>query len=75
MSIFLAYAATFPDAQVLLMFVIPVKMKWMGIAYSVLLAVEMIQGTGYGVYDIFYRKKEMKRVDLGDEATLSNSDE
>ena len=55
MSIFLAYAATFPDAQVLLMFVIPVKMKWMGIAYSVLLAVEMIQGTGYGVYDIFYR--------------------
>lgn len=37
MSIFLAFAATFPDAQVLLMFIIPVRMKWMGIAYAVLL--------------------------------------
>ncbi len=55
MSIFLAYAATFPDAQVLLMFIIPVKMKWMGIAYSVLLLVDLISGTGYGVIDIFYR--------------------
>ncbi len=32
MSIFLAYALTFPEAQVLLMFVIPVKVKWLGIA-------------------------------------------
>lgn len=54
MSIFLAYAATFPDAQVLLMFVIPVKVKWMGIAYAVLLAVNFIQGMGAGM-NIFYR--------------------
>ncbi len=44
MSIFLAYAATFPDAQVLLMFIIPIRMKWMGIAYAVLLGLEMISG-------------------------------
>ena len=28
MSIFLAYAATFPNAEVLLMFVIPIKVKY-----------------------------------------------
>lgn len=33
MSIFLAFATSFPDMQVLLMFVIPVKMKWMAIVY------------------------------------------
>lgn len=43
MSIFLAYAATFPEMQVLLMFIIPVKVKWMGIAYGILLAVQFIQ--------------------------------
>ncbi len=37
MSIFLAFAATFPDVQVLLMFVIPVKVKWMGIIYGVMI--------------------------------------
>jgi len=55
MSIFLAYAATFPDAQVLLMFVIPVKMKWMGIAYGVLLLVQLISGIGIPVFNVFYR--------------------
>lgn len=43
MSIFLAYAATFPEMQVLLMFIIPVKVKWMGIAYGVILAVQFLQ--------------------------------
>lgn len=55
MSIFLAYAATFPDAQVLLMFVIPVKMKWMGIIYAVLLLVQLVSGVGIPVFNIFYR--------------------
>ena len=55
MSIFLAYAATFPEAQVLLMFVIPVKMKWMGIAYGVLLLVQLIGGIGLPVFNVFYR--------------------
>ncbi|MCM1184783.1 MAG: rhomboid family intramembrane serine protease [Roseburia sp.] len=44
MSIFLGFAATFPNVQVLLMFIIPIKVKWMGIAYAVMLAFEMIQG-------------------------------
>lgn len=44
MSIFLAYAATFPDMKVLLMFVIPVKVKWMGIAYGVVLVTDFLFG-------------------------------
>lgn len=42
MSIFLAYAATFPNAQVLLMFVIPIKVKWLGIVYGVMLVYQMV---------------------------------
>ena len=42
MSIYLAYAATFPNAQILLMMIIPVKVKWMGIIYGVMLAYEFI---------------------------------
>lgn len=44
MSIFLAFAATFPDMQVLLMFIIPVKVKYMGIIYGVYLVLECIMG-------------------------------
>jgi hypothetical protein len=43
MSIFLGFAATFPDVQVLLMFIIPIKVKWMGIAYAILLGVQFLQ--------------------------------
>lgn len=43
MSIFLGFAATFPEVQVLLMFIVPIKVKWMGIAYGVLLAVQFLQ--------------------------------
>lgn len=45
MSIFLAFAATFPEVQVLLMFILPIKVKWLGIAYAVLLLLEFIQGS------------------------------
>lgn len=55
MSILLAFAATFPNAQVLLMFVIPVKMKWMGIIYGVMLVLEFFMGAGSGLANIFYR--------------------
>ncbi|NLL80287.1 MAG: rhomboid family intramembrane serine protease [Clostridiales bacterium] len=44
MSIFLAFAVTFPDVQVLLMFIIPVRMKWMGIAYGAWLVLQVISG-------------------------------
>ena len=43
LSTFLAYAMCYPDMQVLLMFIIPVKMKWMAIFYVVIVAYEMIQ--------------------------------
>lgn len=42
MSIFLAYAATFPNAQVYLMFVIPVKVKFLGFIYGAMLVYQMV---------------------------------
>jgi len=48
MSIFLGFAATFPEVQVLLMFIIPIKVKWLGVAYGVLLLVEFIQSSIIG---------------------------
>ena len=49
LSIFLAFAAPYPDMQVLLMFVIPVKVKWMGILDAVLMLYYVIVG------DVFTR--------------------
>lgn len=43
LSTFLAYAMCYSDMQVLLMFIIPVKMKWMAIFYVVIVVYEMIQ--------------------------------
>ncbi|MBQ3105084.1 MAG: hypothetical protein IJC59_04380 [Lachnospiraceae bacterium] len=40
MSIFLAFSVTFPDMQVLLMFVIPIKVKVLGIIYAIMLVIE-----------------------------------
>jgi len=44
MSLFLAYAATLPDMQVLLFFIIPIKVKYLGIVYGALLIFECLQG-------------------------------
>lgn len=44
MSIFLAYAATFPNMQVLLFFLIPIKVKILGIIYGALLVYDFIAG-------------------------------
>ena len=43
MSIILAFAATFPDVQVLFMFIIPLKIKVLGIIYAVILGVQVLQ--------------------------------
>lgn len=48
MSIFLGYAATYPDSVVYLMFILPLKTKWLGIAYGVMLFLEFVQGGGIG---------------------------
>lgn len=42
MSIFLAFAATYPDMQILLMFIIPLKVKVLGVIYAVILVVEAV---------------------------------
>lgn len=42
MSIFLAFAATFPNVQVLLMFIIPIKVKWLGILYGLVLIYDFV---------------------------------
>ncbi|MCM1144804.1 MAG: rhomboid family intramembrane serine protease [Blautia sp.] len=47
MSIFLAFAATFPDVSVLLMFIIPIKVKWLGIIYGIMLIFSFLQGGMY----------------------------
>ncbi len=44
LSIFLAFAATYPDMQVLLMFIVPVKIKWMAILDIILLVYTFIEG-------------------------------
>lgn len=44
MSIFLAFAVTYPDMQVLLMFVVPVKVKWLAILDLIMLGIQLLQG-------------------------------
>ncbi|MCM1536552.1 MAG: hypothetical protein NC126_11590 [Clostridium sp.] len=44
LSIYLAFAATYPNMQVLLMFVVPVKMKWMGILDVILMVYSLFAG-------------------------------
>ena len=44
MSLFLAFACTFPEHEVLFMFLIPVKVKWLGIVDGVYILYEMING-------------------------------
>lgn len=42
MSIFLAFASSYPDMTVLLYFVIPLKMKWLGMIYAAMLIRQII---------------------------------
>jgi hypothetical protein len=46
-SLFLAFATTFPDVQVLLMFILPIKVKWLGILAALFIGYAMLQG-GWG---------------------------
>ena len=41
-SIFLAFAATYPNQELLLYFIIPVKIKWLGLVYVVFMAIDVI---------------------------------
>ena len=42
MSIFLAFAATFPEAQVFLLMIIPIRVKYLGIIYGAMLVYEVL---------------------------------
>lgn len=46
MSIFLAFALMYPDMQVMLYFIIPIKMKWLAIVYAVIILFDFF-GTGW----------------------------
>ena len=50
LSMFLAFALLFPDTQVLLFFIIPIKMKWLAIIDGVLFAVEIISSLTAGYW-------------------------
>ena len=44
MSIFLAFAAIYPDMEVMLYFILPIKMKWMALVYVVMAAYYFVRG-------------------------------
>ena len=48
LSIFLAFSTCFPDMQVLLYFIIPVKMKWMSILYLAVTGYKVLIGIYQG---------------------------
>ena len=53
MSIFLAFAVCYPNMEVLLYFIIPIKMKWMAVVYGVLVVLSMVQSGWPGRVAIF----------------------
>lgn len=44
MSIFLACAVVYPDTQLYFYFLIPIKIKWLGILYGIMTVWDMVQG-------------------------------
>ena len=48
LSIFLAFAANYPDMQVLFMMIIPMKMKWLAVLDIAYLLYDMVKG-GWGI--------------------------
>lgn len=44
LSIFLGFAMSFPDTQVMLYFLIPVKMKYMAVLYVAMIGVDFVRG-------------------------------
>lgn len=44
MSIFLAIAVSYPNMELLLYFILPIKMKWMGVFYGVFILYDFIAG-------------------------------
>ncbi len=54
-AMFLSFALSYPDLQLLLMFIIPIKVKYLGIFYAVVLGFEAVfYGLIQGAYPIFF---------------------
>lgn len=47
LALFMAYAVENPDAEVLLFFILPIKIKWLGLLDGVIFAVTIIGGYAY----------------------------
>ena len=43
MSLFLTFACVFPDMELLYMFIIPLKMKWLGILYGLFIGKDIVE--------------------------------
>lgn len=48
LSMLLAFAVTIPDMKFYLYFVIPIKAKWLGVFYGVMIVLEFLQSNGPG---------------------------
>lgn len=48
MSIFLAFAMCYPNLELLLYFIIPIKIKWMGILYGIFIIISFVQTNWVG---------------------------
>ena len=74
MSIFLAFASTFPDNRVLFMFFIPIKIMWLGIAYGAILLVQVFMGDifdkvviiasllNFGIFFLLFRRSMNRTI-------------
>lgn len=49
-AMFLAFAALYPDMQLMLFFILPIKVKWLGIIYGVMMGLDVIRLLASGGY-------------------------
>ena len=50
LSVFLAYAMSYPDMSIYLWFVIPIKMRWMAVVYGLIVVYDMINYIRSGLW-------------------------
>ena len=54
MSIFLAFAATYPEEQLMLYFIIPIKIKWFGVLYGAYILIDIYNAFSYARQIVTY---------------------
>ena len=73
MSIFLAFASTFPNMQVLLLFLILIKVKVLGIIYGVMLVYQFVTGYGNGLISYGGMVMPAQLLTIGDRFVIGAS--